>query len=272
VLAGRGSCALDPPAGAAPWVVLVIGVNGVGKTTMIGKLAARERSRGRSVLVVAADTFRAAAADQLAVWAERAGAGLVRQKEGADPAAVAFDGVQAAVARGIDTVFVDTADACTRSKFADEWPRSAASSAARPGAPHTTLLAPMHAGPERWRAREFGAGSASTRCSSTSSMGRQGRGGGGASMNWAVVARGRGGTRRLVGSIRRSFGARSEPRLAGRSGAAAPMPGWAVRRRKPRCLRQSEESPAPVPHETVAVRNASRSGSGACRRLATAYD
>ena len=162
VLAGRGAYALEPPPGAAPWVVLVIGVNGVGKTTMIGKLAARERSLGRSVLVVAADTFRAAAADQLAVWAERAGAGLVRQKEGADPAAVAFDGVQAAVARGIDTVFVDTAGRLhTKSNLMDELAKiRRVIGRALPGAPHTTLLAlDATLGQNTLaQAREFGAG------------------------------------------------------------------------------------------------------------------
>src|SRR5205807_591680 len=100
LLVPAAPAALAPPPGVRPWVLLVVGVNGVGKTTMIGKFAARERAAGRSVLLVAADTFRAAAADQLAVWAERAGADLVRAKEGADPAAVAFDGVQAGVARG----------------------------------------------------------------------------------------------------------------------------------------------------------------------------
>lgn len=95
--------------GGRPWVILVVGVNGVGKTTSIGKLAARHRAAGRSVLLVAGDTFRAAAADQLSVWAERTGAQIVRQAEGADPSAVAFDGLQAAVARGVDVVLVDTA-------------------------------------------------------------------------------------------------------------------------------------------------------------------
>ncbi len=92
-----------------PWVILISGVNGVGKTTSIGKLAARFRGEGMKVLLVAADTFRAAAIDQLGVWAERVGAELVRHQSGADPAAVAFDGVKAAVARGVDVVLVDTA-------------------------------------------------------------------------------------------------------------------------------------------------------------------
>lgn len=92
-----------------PHVVLVVGVNGSGKTTTIGKLAAQERQHGHSVLLVAADTFRAAAADQLAIWAQRAGAEIVRHKEGADPAAVVFDGLAAAKSRGTDVVFIDTA-------------------------------------------------------------------------------------------------------------------------------------------------------------------
>jgi fused signal recognition particle receptor len=123
--------------------VLVIGVNGVGKTTMIGKLAARERARGRRTLLVAADTFRAAAADQLAVWAQRGGADLIRTREGADPAAVAFDGVQAATARGFDTVVIDTAGRLhTKTNLMDELAKVRRVVArALPGAPHTTLLA-----------------------------------------------------------------------------------------------------------------------------------
>lgn len=92
-----------------PWVQLVVGVNGVGKTTSIGKLAARHAAAGRKVLLVAGDTFRAAAADQLAVWAERTGAEIVRQDLGADPSSVAFDGMKAAEARNVDVVLVDTA-------------------------------------------------------------------------------------------------------------------------------------------------------------------
>ncbi|MBQ1351239.1 MAG: signal recognition particle-docking protein FtsY [Oscillospiraceae bacterium] len=92
-----------------PSVILVIGVNGVGKTTTIGKLAAAWKQEGKKVLLCAADTFRAAAADQLQVWAQRVGADLVRQKEGADPAAVVFDAISAAKARGSDIVICDTA-------------------------------------------------------------------------------------------------------------------------------------------------------------------
>ncbi|MDR0889913.1 MAG: signal recognition particle-docking protein FtsY [Oscillospiraceae bacterium] len=92
-----------------PSVILVIGVNGVGKTTTIGKLAHRMQSEGRRVLLCAADTFRAAAADQLEIWAGRAGVEIVRQHEGADPAAVVFDAISAAKARGADVILCDTA-------------------------------------------------------------------------------------------------------------------------------------------------------------------
>ncbi len=92
-----------------PAVVLVIGVNGVGKTTSIGKLAARLKAEGKKVLLCAGDTFRAAAADQLEIWAGRAGVDIVRQHEGADPGAVLFDALQAAKARGMDVVLCDTA-------------------------------------------------------------------------------------------------------------------------------------------------------------------
>lgn len=92
-----------------PAVILVIGVNGVGKTTSIGKIAARYTNEGKRVLLAAADTFRAAAADQLEIWAKRAGADIVRHGEGADPAAVVFDAVAAAKARGSDIIIIDTA-------------------------------------------------------------------------------------------------------------------------------------------------------------------
>ena len=92
-----------------PSVILVIGVNGVGKTTTIGKIAAQLTKQGKNVLLVAGDTFRAAAADQLEIWAGRAGASIVRQHEGADPASVVFDGIQSAKAKGADVILVDTA-------------------------------------------------------------------------------------------------------------------------------------------------------------------
>ena len=102
-----GDTALD--VSTKPSVVLIIGVNGVGKTTSIGKLGHRLKSEGKKVLFCAGDTFRAAAADQLEIWANRAGVEIVRQNEGADPAAVLFDGLQAAKARGTDVVLCDTA-------------------------------------------------------------------------------------------------------------------------------------------------------------------
>ena len=92
-----------------PSVVLVIGVNGVGKTTTIGKIATRLVNEGKNVLLVAGDTFRAAAADQLEIWAGRAGVDIIRQDEGADPAAVVFDAIQAAKARNVDVILCDTA-------------------------------------------------------------------------------------------------------------------------------------------------------------------
>ncbi len=98
-----------PETSTRPIVVLVVGVNGTGKTTTVGKLANLHRSDGRSVLVCAADTFRAAAVEQLAVWTARAGADLIRAQPGADPAAVTFDAVAAARARGRDIVLIDTA-------------------------------------------------------------------------------------------------------------------------------------------------------------------
>jgi len=125
-----------------PWVVLVTGVNGVGKTTTIGKLAARHIAEGRKVLLVAADTFRAAASDQLAVWAERVGADLVRHTPGGDPGAVVFDGLKAALARRVDVVLVDTAGRLhTRTPLMEEL-RKLRRVVEREiaGAPHETLL------------------------------------------------------------------------------------------------------------------------------------
>jgi len=102
---GDGSLKLD----TKPSVILVIGVNGVGKTTTIGKLALRFVSEGKKVLLCAGDTFRAAAGEQLSVWAQRAGADIVRRDEGADPASVIFDGINAGKARGTDIIICDTA-------------------------------------------------------------------------------------------------------------------------------------------------------------------
>jgi fused signal recognition particle receptor len=135
-----------PPAPSAvattPHVIMVVGVNGVGKTTSIGKLAARHAAAGARVLVVAGDTFRAAAIEQLGVWAERAGAEMIRQQQGSDPAAVVFDGIRAAVARGSDVVLVDTAGRLhTKSNLMDELKKVRRVIARElPGAPHETLL------------------------------------------------------------------------------------------------------------------------------------
>ena len=102
-----GSTELD--LSTTPSVILVIGVNGVGKTTTIGKIAKQLTSQGKKVTLVAGDTFRAAAADQLEIWAGRSGAAIVRQHEGADPASVVFDGIQSAKAKGSDVIIIDTA-------------------------------------------------------------------------------------------------------------------------------------------------------------------
>jgi fused signal recognition particle receptor len=128
--------------GARPRVVFVVGVNGGGKTTTVGKMAARERARGRTALVVAADTFRAAAIDQLERWAERAEAGVVKQREGADPSAVVFDALQAARSRGVDVVLVDTAGRLhTKTNLMAELSKMARIAGREiEGAPHEVLL------------------------------------------------------------------------------------------------------------------------------------
>jgi fused signal recognition particle receptor len=127
---------------ARPHVVLVVGVNGTGKTTTVGKLAHFYRSSGRSVLICAADTFRAAAVEQLAVWAERAGTDLIRAQPGADPAAVTFDAVAAAKARGRDVVIIDTAGRLhTRANLMAELDKIRRIVGREvPGAPHEVLL------------------------------------------------------------------------------------------------------------------------------------
>ena len=136
----------EPPvlasAPEAPTVVLVVGVNGTGKTTTIGKLAQKLSEHGRSVLVGAADTFRAAAEEQLEIWAERAGADFVGASRGADPAAVAFDAVEAGRARGKDVVLVDTAGRLhTQGNLMEELAKVRRVIAGRiEGAPHETLL------------------------------------------------------------------------------------------------------------------------------------
>ncbi len=128
--------------GSPPHVIMVVGVNGVGKTTTIGKLAARLKAEGRTVLIAAADTFRAAAVEQLTIWAKRAGADIVRHQDGADPAAVAYDAVVAAQARGADVVIVDTAGRLhTKVNLMEEIKKVKRSIAKKlPEAPHEILL------------------------------------------------------------------------------------------------------------------------------------
>jgi fused signal recognition particle receptor len=135
----------DPPTldvAHEPAVILVVGVNGTGKTTTIGKLAAKLSERGRSVLVAAADTYRAAAEEQLEIWAERAGADFVGSERGGDPAAVAYDALDAAVARGREVVIVDTAGRLhTQTNLMEELAKVRRVIAGRlEGAPHETLL------------------------------------------------------------------------------------------------------------------------------------
>jgi fused signal recognition particle receptor len=127
----------DPPA-----VMMVVGVNGAGKTTSIGKLTRRLQSEGRTVLLCAADTFRAAAIEQLEVWAERTGAGLIRQQPGSDPSAVLFDALQAAKARKVDYVIVDTAGRLhTKTNLMAELEKMRRTAArVIPEAPHEVLL------------------------------------------------------------------------------------------------------------------------------------
>jgi fused signal recognition particle receptor len=127
---------------ARPFVILVVGVNGVGKTTTIAKLANRFRERRRSVLVAAADTFRAAASEQLDIWAQRAGVAMIRTQQGADPAAIAFDAVQSAKSRGTEVVIVDTAGRLhTKSNLMEEMKKiSRVMSRVVAEAPHEVLL------------------------------------------------------------------------------------------------------------------------------------
>ena len=125
-----------------PTVLLVIGVNGAGKTTTIGKLSAYYREQGKSVILAAADTVRAAAIDQLEVWGKRTGATLIKHGEGADPAAVAFDAVKAAVSRKADVLIVDTAGRLqTKTNLMEELKKiNRVIGREIPGAPHETLL------------------------------------------------------------------------------------------------------------------------------------
>ncbi|HKP83895.1 MAG TPA: signal recognition particle-docking protein FtsY [Pyrinomonadaceae bacterium] len=130
------------PEGIAPYVMMIVGVNGVGKTTTIGKLAQRIKAEGNDVLICAADTFRAAASDQLAIWAQRTGVPLIQQKQGTDPAAVLFDSLKAAKARGSEVLIVDTAGRLhTKSNLMAELEKmKRVASREVEGAPHETLL------------------------------------------------------------------------------------------------------------------------------------
>jgi fused signal recognition particle receptor len=137
----ESSTATVPPS-TTPHVMLIVGVNGVGKTTTIGKLANQLRMEGRTPLICAADTFRAAAVDQLQIWADRAGVDIVRAKEGSDPAAVVFDAMTAAKARQRDVVLVDTAGRLhTRTNLMNELDKIRRVAGREvPGAPHEVLL------------------------------------------------------------------------------------------------------------------------------------
>ena len=128
--------------GDRPHVIMVVGVNGAGKTTTIGKLAAKATASGKKVLIAASDTFRAAAVEQLVIWAERAGADIVKHGENADPAAVAFDAITAATARDVDYVLIDTAGRLhTKVNLMEELKKIKRSISKKlPGAPHEILL------------------------------------------------------------------------------------------------------------------------------------
>ncbi len=130
------------PARPRPHVIMVVGVNGTGKTTTLGKLAARFTRENKRVLIAAADTFRAAAIEQVGIWADRAGASIVRHKQGADPAAVAYDGVEAALARGVDVLLIDTAGRLHTQKNLMEELKKIKRTVNRkmPGAPHEVLM------------------------------------------------------------------------------------------------------------------------------------
>jgi fused signal recognition particle receptor len=130
------------PLSIRPWVIIFLGVNGVGKTTTIGKLAAQYCGTGKKVLLVAADTFRAAAIEQLDIWGQRVGVDVVKHRPGADPSAVVFDGMQAAKNRGIDVLLIDTAGRLhTKTHLIEELKKIRRIIAReQPGAPHETLL------------------------------------------------------------------------------------------------------------------------------------
>ena len=131
-----------PLAGARPFVIMVVGVNGTGKTTTIGKMAQKFAAQGKSVMMAAGDTFRAAAIEQLEIWAQRAGCDLIRQKSGSDPSAVVFDALKAAKSRNTDVVLVDTAGRLhTKINLMEELKKvRRIMERELPGAPHEVLL------------------------------------------------------------------------------------------------------------------------------------
>jgi fused signal recognition particle receptor len=130
------------PLSVKPWIILFLGVNGVGKTTTIGKLAAQYRNAGKKVILVAGDTFRAAAIEQLDIWGQRAGVEVIKHRPGADPSAVVFDGMQAAKSRGADVLLIDTAGRLHTKVHLIEELKKIRRVIAReqPDAPHETLL------------------------------------------------------------------------------------------------------------------------------------
>jgi len=142
MLEGSPRAAQIEPLSVRPWVILFLGVNGVGKTTTIGKLAAQYRSAGKKVLLVAGDTFRAAAVEQLDIWGQRVGVDVVKHKAGSDPSAVVFDGLQAGKSRGMDILLIDTAGRLhTKVHLIEELKKiRRVITRELPGAPHETLL------------------------------------------------------------------------------------------------------------------------------------
>lgn len=142
MLKGSERKAVAPPLSESPWVIVFLGVNGAGKTTTIGKVAAKYREQEKRVLLVAADTFRAAASEQLEVWGQRAGAEVVKHQPGADPSAVVFDGIHAAKKRKADVVLIDTAGRLhTKLHLVEELKKiQRVIAREQAGAPHETLL------------------------------------------------------------------------------------------------------------------------------------
>ena len=142
MLQDSAAAAKIQPLSARPWVVLFLGVNGAGKTTTIGKTAAQYKNDGKKVLLVAGDTFRAAAIEQLEAWGGRAGVEMIKHRAGSDPSAVVYDGMQAAKSRGIDVLLIDTAGRLhTKTHLVEELKKIRRVIAReQPGAPHETLL------------------------------------------------------------------------------------------------------------------------------------